>query len=80
MKIVINNECKKERIKWEWRSHEQTKMSGTQTLVMGLRRKPFTVGLRGYEIYISSFGLKGTLWRYEGQDIEKGFCEHGNEA
>jgi len=37
-------------------------MSGTQKFGMGLRRNPFTVSLRGYETYVSSFGLKGTLW------------------
>jgi len=36
-------------------------MGGTQTLGMSLRRNPFTVNLRGYEIYISSLGLKGTF-------------------
>jgi len=62
MKTVIDKECRKKRIRWRWRSHELTKMSGTQTLGMGLRRNPFTVSLGGYEIYVYSFGVKGTLW------------------
>jgi len=32
---------------------------------MGLMRNPFTVNLRGYEIYISGLGLNRTWW-YDG--------------